>query len=102
MKIIFLPQRRDDTIILSKNGDSLRISGELMDFSGVEEGQTLPVEHGDGSIDSVPHPMIHMVARVDGELIISIVLPHGQNPPKSLAFPDILFDVEDGPIQIPN
>lgn len=93
MHISFSPMRRDDRLIASKAGDILSINGEQFDFSGVPEGATVP---------SVPSPwIIGPVERIDGEIRLTLILPHGPNPSQAVAFPEPITAAEDGPIAIP-
>src|SRR5690606_35784277 len=95
MRISFSPQRRDDTLTVEKTGDRLRINGELFNFNTLPDGGTLPA----GSIpcDWIVGP----VERVDGEIHLTLVLPHGPNPSHAVAFPDPIKVTEDGPISVP-
>ena len=95
MKLLFSPQRRDDVLILSKSGDALTVNGTVYDFSPLPDGATLPREAigcewicGD-------------VSRINSELEIPILLPHGPNPPHARAFPEPLTVTANGPITLP-
>jgi len=95
MKLIFSPQRRDDALTLSKAGDVLTINGVAFDFSAVPDGATLPA-------DAIDCPWIAGdVKRIDGDLQIPIILPHGANPAKDVAFPDPLTITSDGAVALP-
>lgn len=95
MIIEFHPQRRDDTLEVVKNGDILTINGVDYDFGPLPDGATLPM----GAVDClwVAGP----VHRSDGELIVPLLLPLPANPSPEQAFPDDLFDVQDGPVELP-
>lgn len=102
MIIRFLPQRNDISLQVVKAEDSLTINGETIDFSALQEGQQLPAISSDVfEYVPPPHEMIPHVLRENGELIVSIILPHGPNPPDHVAFPTDLVDVQDGPIPLP-
>lgn len=93
MRISFSPMRRDDALIASKVGDIITINGEQFDFSGVPEGAT---------VTSVPSPwIVGPVERIDGEIRLTLILPHGPNPSQAVAFPEPITVAEDGPIAIP-
>lgn len=95
MKINLSPQRRDDTLTIEKNGDRLRINGELFNFGPIPEG---------GSIDANDVPcewIVGNVLRTNGEIELTIILPHGSNPPEEMAFPKPLLEAEDGLIDLP-
>lgn len=96
MIIKFVPQRRDDILTLEKSsGDRLRINGELLNFNPLEDGDTIPV--GAIPCDWIVGP----VERIDGEVRLTIVLPHGPNPSQAVAFPEPIAVSEDGPIAVP-
>lgn len=94
MKINLSPQRRDEKLKVEVTGDRIRINGELFNFNPLEEG------------DSVPHDVIPCewitgdVSRKGGEIEITLILPHGPNPPQEVAFPSPIQVVEDGPVNI--
>lgn len=95
MIISFSPQRRDDTLSLEKNGDRLRINGELFNFNPLQEGDSIP----DGSIpcEWITGP----VQRVEGQIHVTLILPHGPNPSEAVAFPPPIVVEVDGPVNVP-
>lgn len=95
MQIKLSPQRRDDTLTASKAGDVLTINGETFDFGPLPEGATLPAEAVASSWITGP------VSRINGELHLTLRLPHGPNPSQNVAFPESLRVTEDGPIRLP-
>jgi hypothetical protein len=96
MRISFSPQRRDDTLILEKpTTDRLRVNGELFDFSTMQDGDVIPA--GTVPCDWIIGP----VEKVDGEVRLTLVLPHGPNPSQSVAFPEPITATDDGPIAVP-
>lgn len=96
MHISFSPQRRDDTLTVIKSGDILTINGEAFDFSGLPDGAILPAS-------AVPSQWIFGdVARADGAVHVTLVLPHGPAPSTAVAFPEALISPPDGPIAIPH
>lgn len=95
MRIELSPQRRDDTLEVSKAGDVLTINGEVFDFSGLPDGGTIPA--GEVPCDFIAGP----VERIDGDLHLTLVLPHGPNPPESIAFPAPIIDPPNGAIALP-
>ena len=96
MKISFVPQRRDDTLTVVKAGDVLTINGEDFDFSVIPPGATLPAA-------AVTSDFIcgDVSRSEDGELELTLLLPHGPNPSEAVAFPAPLLDPEDGPLPLP-
>lgn len=95
MRIIFSPQRRDAELSVSKAGDSLTVDGVLFDFSQLEDGATLPY----GSIQS--EWILPPVERIDGSLVLTLVLPHAADAPEYVRFPSDLVDPPDGQINLP-
>lgn len=95
MRISLCPQRRDDGLAVSKSGDVLTINGDTLDLSAVPEGAT--VENA-GEL----HPLLTgTIERIGGEIHLTLVLPHGANPPPELAFPQPITATADGPIALP-
>lgn len=94
MHISFTPQRRDDTLTLERTApDRLRINGELFNFGPLNEGDVLP---------EVPCEwIVGQVERIDGEVRLTLILPHGPNPSEAVAFPEPIHVTQDGPIAIP-
>lgn len=96
MIISFSPQRRDDTLSVSKLGDVLTINGDAFDFAGLPDGAT--IEAG-----IVPCKwIIGPVERIGGELHLTLLLPHGPNPSEAVAFPAPLIDPENGVLSLPS
>lgn len=69
MKIILYPQRRDDELTLSLQGERLTVSGDVLDLSTIPDGATVPMEAIDNPFIAGP------IERIDGELRISLLLP---------------------------
>lgn len=95
MHITLSPQRRDDTLTATLIGDVLTLNGQAFDFGPLPEGATLPAEAIDS--DWIAGP----VSRIDGELHLTLRLPHGPNPSRAVAFPEPIHVSEDGPIALP-
>lgn len=95
MQIKFSPQRRDGVLTVVKQGDVLIVNGIEYDFSTVPEGATLPAEAIDSDLFSGP------VERTNGELVLTLTLPHGPNPSQAVAFPQPITVVNDGPVELP-
>lgn len=99
MIIHFSPQRRDDTLTLEKTGDRLRINGELFNFSPLGEGDTIQAGPVTSSIPC--EWIVGPVERINGEIHLTLILPHGSKPSNAVAFPEPMHVVEDGPIAVP-
>lgn len=95
MQIKFNPQRRDDSLVVEKQGDILIVNGTEFDFSAVPEGATLPADAIDSDFFSGP------VERIGGELHVTLTLPHGPNPSQAVAFPEPIAVVADGKVELP-
>jgi hypothetical protein len=95
MKISFSPVRRDEQLELHRAGDVLTINGEAFDFGPLPEGATLPAEAIDSDWFAGP------VERIDGELHLTLVLPHGPQAPEATRFPAPLDLGGDGPVDVP-
>ena len=95
MKIILSPQRRDDTLTVIKQGDTLTINGTAYDFSQLPDGGTLPADAVDCEF------VIGSVDRVDGELELTLLLPHGANASEAARFPEPIIDPADGKLELP-
>lgn len=97
MHISFSPQRRDDTLTPERTSpDRLRINGELFNFGPLPDGGTIPA--GKIPCDWIVGP----VERINGEIHLTLILPHGPNPSHAVAFPVPIHVTEDGPIAIPH
>lgn len=95
MHITLIPQRRDDTLTVSKSGDTLTINGTPFDFSVIPDGATLPASAVDCEF------ITGNIERINGVLQISLILPHGPNPSQAVAFPAPLINPLDGVLELP-
>lgn len=84
-----------ETLSLSKAGETLTINGETFDLSGIPDGATLPAEATES------HWFAGPIERIDGELHVTLVLPHPLIPEPWQAFPEPMTVTEDGPIDVP-
>lgn len=95
MNIYFSPQRSDADLVVSKNGDTLTINGEAVNFAVVPEGATLPA-----AAISTPGFM-GVVTRVNGSINVTLVLPHKPTPSTARAAPAPILNAADGPVELP-
>ena len=95
MKITLSPQRRDDTLTITKQGDVLTINGTAYDFTDLPDGGTLPGDAVDCEY------VIGSVNRVNGELELTLLLPHGANASEAARFPEPIIDPADGEVELP-
>ena len=95
MIINLVPVRHDQRLALSLKGDAMTLNGEVFDFGALAEGALLPAE----AIES--HWFMGDVRRVEGQLHVSLMLPHGANAPVAARFPEPLEVTHDGPVALP-
>ena len=95
MHITLIPQRRDDLLAVSKQGDTLTINGITYDFSVILDGATLPASAVDCEF------IVGDIERINGILHISLILPHGPNPTQAVAFPAPIINPADGVLELP-
>ena len=95
MKINLYPQRRDDTLTVTKQGDNLIINGTAYDFSQLPDGGTLPADAVDCEY------IVGSVDRVDGELELTLLLPHGAEASEAARFPEPIINPADGELELP-
>jgi hypothetical protein len=88
-------QRRDDTLSLNKQGETLTINGIPYDFSQLADGATLPKE----AIDC--EWIVSDVNRINGEIELTILLPHGADASESARFPTPITMTTDGRVVFP-
>lgn len=95
MKIILSPMRMDAELTLIKEGDTLSINGYVFDFSTLADGDSI-------SVLDIPYGWItNDIKRVDGIVEVTVLFPHGPNPPDHIAYPEPIIVTEDGPIKLP-
>jgi len=95
MHITFSPQRRDDTLTVTKQGDTLTINGTAYDFSVVPDGATLPKDATDCAW------LASDVERIDGVLHLTLILPHGATASEAARFPAPIISPTDGALELP-
>jgi hypothetical protein len=94
MRINLSPQRRDDALEVIKTGDVLTVNGEDFDLSPIGDGDTLPAS----AITS--EWFLDKAERINGELVLTLILPNPWNYSPEQAFPAPL-EVQDGPVVFP-
>ena len=95
MKITLSPQRRDDTLTVIKQGDTLTINGTSYDFTDLPDGGTLPAEAVDSEF------VIGNVERIDGVLHLTLLMPHGADASEAARFPQPIINPADGELELP-
>jgi len=98
MIINYSPQLRNDTLALSKQGDTLTINDVEIDFSPLESGTKLPSE-----VCQTYSPFLLAAQRnEDGELELTLLLPHSANAAQANLFTQPVVNPSNGQIQIPS
>ncbi|KKX25412.1 hypothetical protein [Rhizobium sp. LC145] len=95
MRVSFSPQRRNDALKAHKSGDIITLNGESFDFSELPAGATIPA--GEVPCEWIVGP----VERIDGEIHLTLILPHGPNPSSAVASPAPLVSPPDGVLDLP-
>ena len=95
MNITLIPQRRDDTLTVSKQGDTLTLNGTAFDFAVIPDGATLPAsavkcEYLTGNVE-----------RINGVLHVSLLLPTGPNASPAANFPAPIINPANGALELP-
>lgn len=95
MKIHLTPMRTDTPLTLHRKGDILTLNGESFDFTELSEGAQLPASAIASDL------FVGSVTRKDGELELTLVLPHGAAAPPATLFPVALNIEGNGPVELP-
>jgi hypothetical protein len=95
MILSFYPVRVDDELSLERLGDVLIVNGEAFDLSGIPEGATLPRTAVSCRF------LASDIERQDGQLRLTLILPHGPDAPLERRFPEPIIMTENGPIILP-
>ena len=95
MHINLSPQRRDDNLIVIKQGDTLTINGTPYDFSIIPDGGTLPKDATDCAW------LASDITRVDGVLHLTLILPNAVNASEAARFPQPIVNPADGKLELP-
>ncbi|BAQ79146.1 hypothetical protein [Pseudomonas sp. St29] len=95
MIIKLTPNARNGVLKVLKDGECLVVNGERFDFSPLLDGESLPA----AAINSEWFPLD--VERVDGQLIIWLLLPHDSSAAESVRFPADIVNPPDGLINLP-
>lgn len=96
MIINYSPQLRSDSLTLVKQGDALTINSVEIDFSPLESGTKLPSEVCQGYSPF----LISAQRNEDGELELTLLLPHSANATQAALFPQPVTP-PDGPVEMP-
>lgn len=94
MIIKLSPVRSDAHLSVAKAGDILEVNGVALDFSRLADGATLPSEAVGCEFVIAP------VERINGDLVLTLMLPHDADAPQAARFPVDLYPA-DGQVQLP-
>ncbi|MHB2265797.1 hypothetical protein [Aliihoeflea sp. PC F10.4] len=99
MRITFSPAWNDTALTLEKtSGDRLRINGELLNFNGLNDGDVIPYEHASAHLHDW---LVGPIEKVDGEVRLTVLLPHGSSPEPWQLEPEPIVVTEDGTVDVP-
>ena len=94
MKFTLSPRRMDAALEADVQNDVITLNGAVLDLGQIKDGDALPAEAIDTAWISGP------ITRSNGVLELSLVVPHGPNPPKETAFPGSV-EVASGVVPMP-
>lgn len=95
MRIKLSPFSADETLVLSRSGESITINGMKLDFEALPDGAVLPAT-------ATGCPWLYgPVQRIDGELTLTVRLPHGAQASEQSRFPVDIVNPPDGRVQLP-
>jgi len=97
MKITLSAVRRDETLVVHRQGAVLTVNGEAFDFSRMQDGDTLPAS----AVASLWFADNTDIDCVGGELELTMILPYPEVHSPAQAFPIPLLSVPDGPVEFP-
>lgn len=95
MIIKLCPEFSDGVLSVNKSGDVLTIDGEQFDFRDLPEGAVLPSSAVDSSF------VVGDITRKNGDLIITLRLPHAQDAPEATRYPADIVNPPDGNVRFP-
>lgn len=95
MRLLLSPVNDPRILNITKTNDTLTINGESFDFSKLLEGATLPKEAVDCEF------IISDVSRINGEIELTILLPHGANASHEARFPEPINMTSNGRVMLP-
>ncbi|MEQ6925640.1 tail fiber assembly protein [Pseudomonas mosselii] len=95
MIIKLSPVRSDELIAVSRLGDMLTINSLALDFTRLQDGETLPADAVGSKF------VLDPIERKDGKLIVSLRLPHAADAPYEARFPADIIDPPEGEIALP-
>lgn len=95
MRLLLSPVNDPRILNITKTNDTLTINGESFDFSQLLEGATLPK----GAVDC--EFIVSDINRINGEIELTILLPHGANASHEARFPEPINMTSNGRVMLP-
>lgn len=95
MKINLSPQVGREALSVIVSNDIIVLNGVVFDFTPLPEGGTLPR----GSVES--EWFVGDVTRKDGQIELTIILPHGFEASEAARFPEPLIVTTNGLVELP-
>ncbi|WP_269210607.1 MULTISPECIES: tail fiber assembly protein [Pseudomonas] len=95
MRIKLSPFSADETLVLSRSGESITINGMKLDFEALPDGAMLPATATSCSW------LYGAIERVAGELTLTVRLPHGAQASEQSRFPVDIVNPPDGRVPLP-
>lgn len=89
------PQRTNTQLHANVQGDILILNHYAFDFTSLGEGETITQEQHNSRW------IIGDVIRKNGDIFLTLVLPHGSNPSDNVAYPRPLRIEVDGVVELP-
>ena len=87
MKLNLSPQRSDNEVTYSLNGETLTINGNAIDLSGDWVKLEADDEEG-GQLEPTGYLLAGERDPDTGDIMLTVRAPHGPNAPESETFPD--------------
>lgn len=94
MRLLLSPVNDPRILNITKTNDTLTINGESFDFSQLLEGATLPKEAVDCEF------IVSDINRINGEIELTILLPHGANASHEARFPEPINMTSNGRVML--
>lgn len=95
MLINLSPRNSNKTLNITKTNDALTINGDTFDFTQLPDGATLPREAIGCEF------ILSDVNRINGEIELTILLPHGANASHEARFPEPINMTSNGRVMLP-
>jgi hypothetical protein len=95
MQISFSPIRLDEPLALALEADALTINGEVFDFAALPEGGCLPCA------EAACRWLVSDVIRRDGQICLTLILPHCAHATQETLFPAPITVTSDGAVNLP-